>query len=38
MPCLADGGCEPAGHGIHTPVKKPAGMKELDINSQARMR
>jgi hypothetical protein len=23
MPCLADGGYEPAGHGIHTPVKGP---------------
>jgi len=36
MPCLADGGYEPAGHGIHTPVKKPAGMKELDVNAQTR--
>lgn len=36
MPCLADGGYEPAGHGIHTPVKKPAGVKELDTNAQAR--
>ena len=29
--CLADGGYEGAGHGVLTPVKKPAGMKELDI-------
>ena len=28
---LADGGYEGAGHGVLTPVKKPAGMKELDI-------
>ena len=33
MPALADGGYEGAGHGILTPVKKPAGMKELDINA-----
>jgi hypothetical protein len=32
MPCLADGGYEGAGHGVHVPVKKPAGVKELDIN------
>ena len=31
MPALADGGYEGAGHGVLTPVKKPAGMKELDI-------
>jgi hypothetical protein len=36
MPVLADGGYEPAGHGIHTPLKKPAGMKELDINTRTR--
>ena len=33
---LADGGYEGAGHGVLTPVKKPAGMKELDINARAR--
>ncbi len=27
MPALADAGYEGAGHGVHTPVKKPAGMK-----------
>jgi hypothetical protein len=36
MPCLADCGYEGAGHGILTPVKKPAGNRELDINSQTR--
>ena len=36
MPVLADGGYEPAGHGIHTPLRKPAGVKELDIATQAR--
>ena len=36
MPVLADGGYEGAGHGILTPVKKPAGVKELDINSRTR--
>jgi hypothetical protein len=36
MPALADGGYEGAGHGILTPVKKPAGMKELDINARTR--
>lgn len=36
MPCLADGGYEPAGHGICTPVKKPRGGPELDIGAQAR--
>jgi DDE superfamily endonuclease len=36
MPVLADGGYEPAGHGIHTPAKKPAGVKELDINARTR--
>jgi DDE superfamily endonuclease len=36
MPILADAGYEGAGHGIHTPVKKTAGMKELDINARTR--
>jgi hypothetical protein len=36
MPCLADGGYEPAGHGIHTPVKRPRGGPDLDISAQAR--
>jgi DDE superfamily endonuclease len=33
MPALADSGYEGAGHGVHVPVKKPAGVKELDINT-----
>jgi hypothetical protein len=36
MPALADGGYEGAGHGVITPVKKPAGVKELDINARTR--
>lgn len=36
MPVLADGGYEGAGHGVLTPVKKPSGMKELDINARTR--
>ena len=36
MPCLADGGYEPAGRGIHTPVKKPRAGPDLDTNAQAR--
>jgi len=36
MPCLADGGYTPAGHGIHTPVKRPRGGPDLDISAQAR--
>ena len=36
MPALADGGYEGAGHGILTPVKKPKGVKELDINTRTR--
>jgi hypothetical protein len=31
MTVLADPGYEGAGHGIHVPVKKPAGVKELDM-------
>jgi DDE superfamily endonuclease len=33
---LADPGYEGAGHGVHVPVKKPAGSKELDIDTRAR--
>jgi hypothetical protein len=36
MPVLADPGYDGAGHGVHVPVKKPAGAKELDINTRAR--
>ena len=36
MPALADGGYEGAGHGVQTPVKKPKGAKELDINNRTR--
>ena len=36
MPGLADCGYEGAGHGIRTPVKKPKGVKELDINARTR--
>jgi hypothetical protein len=36
LPCLADGGYEPAGHGVHTPVKRTRGGPDLDISAQAR--
>jgi hypothetical protein len=36
MPVLADSGYEGAGHGVHVPVKKPARVKELDIDTRAR--
>ncbi len=36
LPCLADGGYEPAGHGVCTPVKRPRGGPDLDISAQAR--
>ena len=36
IPGLADCGYEGAGHGIFTPVKKPKGVKELDINARTR--
>jgi len=36
MPCLADAGYIGAGHGVMTPVRKPAGMTELDINTRTR--
>jgi DDE superfamily endonuclease len=34
LPVLADPGYEGAGHGVHVPVKKPAGVRELDINTR----
>jgi len=36
MPVLADAGYEGAGHGILTPARKLAVMKELDINTRTR--
>ena len=36
LPVLADPGYEGAGCGVHVPVKKPAGVKELDISTRAR--
>ena len=36
MPALADCGYEGAGHGVLTPVKKPKGVKELDIDARTR--
>ena len=36
MPCLADTGYVGAGHGVVTPVKRPAGVKELDVNARTR--
>jgi hypothetical protein len=36
MPCLADCGYEGAGHGVLSPVKKPKGVTELDINARTR--
>jgi hypothetical protein len=36
MPALADCGYEGAGHGVLAPVKKPKGVKELDINARTR--
>jgi DDE superfamily endonuclease len=36
MPALADSGYEGAGHGVHVPVRKPADVKELDINTRTR--
>jgi DDE superfamily endonuclease len=36
MPALADPGYEGAGHGVHVPVEKPAGMTELDISTRTR--
>ena len=36
LPVLADSGYEGAGIGVHVPVKKPAGGRELDINTRTR--
>ena len=36
MPALADCGYEGAGHGLLTPVKKPQGVKELDVDARTR--
>ena len=36
MPGLVDCGYEGAGHGTFTPVKKPKGVKELDLNAHTR--
>jgi DDE superfamily endonuclease len=36
MPGLADDGYEGAGHGILAPLKKPKGVKELDIKARTR--
>ena len=36
MPALADPGYEGAGHGVHVPVRKPAGVKEPQIRTRAR--
>jgi len=36
MPCLADCGYEGAGHGVLTPVKRPKGVKELDVGARTR--
>ena len=36
LPVLADSGYEGAGAGVHVPVKKPAGCRELDINNRTR--
>jgi hypothetical protein len=35
LPTLADSGYEGAGHGIHTPVKKPADGRQLTIDNRA---
>jgi hypothetical protein len=36
LPVLADSGYEGAGHGIHVPVRKPAGSRELDPDTRTR--
>jgi DDE superfamily endonuclease/Helix-turn-helix of DDE superfamily endonuclease len=36
LPTLADGGYEGAGHGVHTPVKRPGNGRELDIDTRTR--
>lgn len=36
LPLLADPGYEGAGAGVHIPVKRPPGARELDINTRTR--
>jgi hypothetical protein len=36
LPVLANSGYEGAGRGIRVPVKKPAGVRELDIDTRTR--
>ena len=36
LPVLADSGYEGAGAGVHVPVKKPAGGRELDPDTRTR--
>src|SRR5262249_3123538 len=36
LPVLADSGYEGAGAGVHVPVKKPTGGRELDQDTQTR--
>ena len=36
LPVLADSGYEGAGHGVHVPVRKPAGDRELDPDTRTR--
>jgi hypothetical protein len=36
LPVLADSGYEGAGHGVHVPVRKPAGGGELDLDTRTR--
>jgi len=38
LPVLADSGYEGAGAGVHVPVKKPAGGRELDPDTRTRTR
>ena len=34
LPTLADGGCDGANIGVHTPVKQPAGDQVLDVDTR----
>jgi hypothetical protein len=34
LPVLADSGYEAAGHGVHVPVRKPAGGGGLDLDTR----
>lgn len=36
LPVLADSGYEGAGIGVHVPVKRPPGSRELDLNTRTR--